>query len=83
MAKRKAKPVDPLSKVELIQAGNFLDPEITEGMTLRQLFAQVEWEIAGDAEVRVNMQTVKDMDTVLNPGDSIMVIGEINGGWGG
>jgi molybdopterin converting factor small subunit len=82
MAKKKAQTtvVAQPKTIELIQAGNFLEPEITEGITLRQLFAQVEWELADDAEVRVNMQTVKDMDTVVNPGDSVMVIGEINGG---
>lgn len=66
--------------IELIQSGNFLNPEITEGMTLRQLFAQVEWELADDAEVRVNMKPEKDLDTVINPDDSVMVIGEITGG---
>lgn len=81
MAKKKTKePVATPQTVELIQAANFLEPEITEGMTLRQLFAQVEWELAEDAEVRLNMQPVSDLDTVVNPGDTVMVIGEINGG---
>lgn len=68
------------AKITLVQTGKVQEVSFTPGMTPKQVFAAQGWELNESNEVRLNNRILKDLDTELNDGDTLMVIGEISGG---
>ncbi len=65
-------------KVSLVQTGNVI--EVEAGKSIKQVLADQDWVLTDSNEVRLNGAICTDFDTMLNAGDQVMVIGEIEGG---
>ena len=74
-----ASPVGPT--VTLVRTGDVKEVAFKDGMTVKQALSSGGFAAreARSVEVRLNNKPCTDLDTVLSPGDQVMVLGNIRG----
>ena len=66
-------------KVFVASTGDVCEVDYAEGMTLGEALDSVGYSRDGVTDIRVNNETVKDMDTVLAAGDQVTLLKKIRG----
>lgn len=71
---------DAIRPVTFVQTGRVQEIAFETGMSIAQAFKAINVSIGRGQEIRLNNQPIRDQDTALNPGDQLMVIGNVSGG---
>lgn len=65
--------------VTVAQTGSVKEVEFAEGMTVAEALTAAGINVGSGMEVRLNGNASEDMETVLESGDNILVVGAIRG----
>ena len=66
-------------KITVVRTGDVREVTYREGITVKQAIKEAQFTVDQSSEVRVNNQTRKNLDTLLQAGDQVMIVGNIRG----
>lgn len=71
---------EAISPITFVQTGRVQEIAYEAGMSIAQAFRQLGVKVGRGQEIRLNNQPIRDQDTPLNPGDQLLMVGNVSGG---
>ena len=69
-----------VSPITFVQAGRVQEIAFEPDMSIAQALRAIGVDVQRGQEIRLNNRLVTDKDTTLQPGDQLLVVGNISGG---
>jgi hypothetical protein len=71
---------ETIPPITFVQTGRVQEVPFEAGMTIAQAFRVLGIKVGRGQEIRLNNSPIRDQDATLNPGDQLMVVGNVSGG---